>query len=206
MTLPLCSIETGSPAWLSFIKSLLQNDDFAAPISHDGPSLADGGSPRRAIHGRSSCQRHPVVTDRAIAAARQTATPPLSWPEAVASAQSPHRHSLRIENRHCLERSAMRNGLRLGRYLLALSSCLEPGGRVAVLPSSVARRTSRGGSDRLVARRRGQRLAACVGGRRKNRPKSHGSAQTGKQAPCGHRWPRHPFGEHAERRQPARCH
>src|SRR5438445_13563637 len=125
MTLPLCSIETGSPAWLSFIKSLLQNDDFAAPISHDGPSLADGGSPRRAIHGRSSCQRHPVVTDRAIAAARQTATPPLSWPEAVASAQSPHRHSLRIENRHCLERSAMRNGLRLGRYLLALSSCLE---------------------------------------------------------------------------------
>ena len=59
--------------------------------------------------------------------------------------------------------------------------------------------------DRLVSRSRGQRLGARTLRRRKNRPKSHGSAQVGKQAPYDHRCQRHPIGLHSNRGEPSRC-
>jgi transposase len=76
-----------------------------------------------------------------------------------------------------------------------LASCLR----------NAACRTPGKAQDRLVSRAGGQRLGADTLRRRENRPKSHGSAQIGEQAPYDHRCQRHSASRYSNRSEPSRC-
>ena len=90
-------------------------------------------------------------------------------------------------------------------HLLASPSAMAKGGDLATPLRGTSRRTSGDPPDRLVSRSGGQFFVPSALRRRENRPKSHGSAQAGQQAPSAHRCPRHPLSDYLDRSQPSRC-
>lgn len=71
-------------------------------------------------------------------------------PQACAESRSANGHRVRAEDRHSLARSSCRNGMWLGRELLAAAARLARGWRVGCIARVAADQTTRGKPDRLL--------------------------------------------------------
>lgn len=109
-------------------------------------------------HGTTDFARQPLGTHRTNLAARQTAQE--QWASRSAEPTGAHGHPIHLAHRHGLGILAQRNGLWQRHDVLAPSARVAKSRPVGRSARSTARQAQRGRRNRLVARRRRQRIGS----------------------------------------------
>lgn len=122
------------------------------------------------LDGRTVSLRRIVGDDRVTTAAVETATVPVSRPQAAGSARCAQRHLVCAAKWYPLGDAAPRDGMRLRHDVLAVLAEVATTGRLAESPRGSAGQVARCRRDRLVSGRSRQRVGAGSFGGAKTGP------------------------------------